>query len=492
MEALSANAANKRTTSTESCRSSETGTRSAADSYVYYSDDDDEYSYTSSNANDDQEEVPVEEGYRFCTTAQAKQFMENTIQEASDLLCIPPEAAVILLRKYKWDGKRLTDEYFSGNKEILVECGVVHRCSGGDLQGKKSTGSCAICMDEDLELFSMDCGHEFCKKCWNAYIAEAVSQGPKCVFTQCPYPKCTEIVTKQEVSKLASGVLDKFEEYQLRSYIQSNWKMRWCPGPSCDCVAVGSSADGLVGEGQCQCGTRFCLQCGDIQHTPATCNMMVLWKEKCQDESETANWMLAMTKKCPKCSTRINKNGGCNHMTCSQCSFHFCWLCMQDWQIHGYERSCNTFELEQAKEKDSKRADAERELERYLHCYNRFQNHSQGQEFAKGELEKFEQKQEENEESDSSFDWNALKDALSQLVECRRVLKYTYVVTYCLVDRPLQRELFEDQQGLLERFTEKLSEISEKDHREIDHAQLVNLTRIVDKYTKSVMVCEID
>jgi len=165
---------------------------------------------------------------------------------------------------------------------------------------------------------------------------------------------------------------------------------------------------------------------------------------------------------------------------------------MQDWSIHGYNRSCNTFELDKANQKDSKRANAERELERYLHCFNRFQNHSQGQEFAKTQSEKFAQEQDEHEKSDSSFDWNALKDALAQLVECRQVLKYTYVVTYCLAEKPVERALFEDHQGQLESFTERLSEITEKDYKTIDRTELVNLTGSVRRYAESVMACEID
>ena len=41
---------------------------------------------------------------------------------------------------------------------------------------------------------------------------------------------------------------------------------------------------------------------------PATCDDMVTWAEKCRNESETANWILANTRKCPKCMTRIEKN----------------------------------------------------------------------------------------------------------------------------------------------------------------------------------------
>jgi len=498
------------------------------DSYVYDNNDDDDntsdYSYTSLHDDDNDglrdnwnarvvaANHAAASPYRFWNLAQVRQSMQDTVQEyATDFLGIPPEAALVILRKYQWDGKKLLGAYYAAEpRQIWTECGVLHRCLAAAADAKddgsnrkkktdKSTGFCSICLEDDLgpnELFHMACGHEFCYTCWNGYLSQAVTgEGPACVDARCPNSKCTEIVTEVEVTKLTLPTsLAKYQGFELRSYVESNNRMRWCPGKACDAVAVAAlTADGFHGEGQCPtCMTRFCLGCGDMRHTPASCKMMDFWTDKNHSDSESANWILAKTKKCPKCCTRIDKNGGCNHMTCSQCKHHFCWMCMQDWNKHGYNSSCNAFDVQKAQSKDPRAVSTERELERYLHCYSRFHNHAQGQDFAQSSLDKFKELQDEKRKSDSSFDWEALGDALAQLVECRRVLKHTYVVTYCMEKNPVQQALYEDHQGQLENFTERLSRITEKEYTTIDRAELINLTSSVQRYTKSLMDLNID
>jgi len=46
-----------------------------------------------------------------------------------------------------------------------------------------------------------------------------------------------------------------------------------------------------------------------------------------RNESLVAEWKRRNTKQCPNCRTPIEKNGGCNHMTCKQCGCNFCWIC---------------------------------------------------------------------------------------------------------------------------------------------------------------------
>lgn len=46
------------------------------------------------------------------------------------------------------------------------------------------------------------------------------------------------------------------------------------------------------------------------------CYMWVLWDKKCKDEFEIVNWFIVYIKFCLKCYKLVEKNGGCNLVSC--------------------------------------------------------------------------------------------------------------------------------------------------------------------------------
>src|SRR3989344_8798860 len=70
---------------------------------------------------------------------------------------------------------------------------------------------------------------------------------------------------------------------------------------------------------------RFCFNCLKDPHSPVPCKMVNEWMEKCEGEGETFKYISANTKDCPKCGSPVEKNGGCNLMTC-RCGTFFCWV----------------------------------------------------------------------------------------------------------------------------------------------------------------------
>jgi ariadne-1 len=173
-----------------------------------------------------------------------------------------------------------------------------------------------------------------------------------------------------------------------RAYVDDSPNLRWCPAPNCEfaieCNMGASSAsssrtaakrrkrdgprDHIVPTVKCLCGQSFCFACGYEGHAPADCDVVKLWVRKCEDDSETANWIQANTKECPKCSSTIEKNGGCNHMTCRKCRYEWCWICAGPWSEHGNSwYNCNRYDEKSGTDARDTQAKSRVSLERYLH-----------------------------------------------------------------------------------------------------------------------------
>jgi ariadne-1 len=162
---------------------------------------------------------------------------------------------------------------------------------------------------------------------------------------------------------------------------------------------------------------------------------------------------------------------------------------MGDWTDHGANTGgyykCNKYDEDiggsSSGDDLTDAAKAKRELDRYLHYYKRFHAHAEAQKFARKQLKETENRMVLLQESSDDVKWSDvefLKTANEQLVECRRVLKYSYVFAYYLKPQfEMQKQRFEHHQEMLERFTETLSELSEKPLAEMDRTDVVNKVR---------------
>ena len=85
------------------------------------------------------------------------------------------------------------------------------------------------------------------------------------------------------------------------------------------------------------------------------------------------------------------------------------------------------------------------------------------------------------------IDVQFLKQAVEQVIECRRVLKYTYVLGYFLEDLTQEKRLFEYHQEMLEKHTETLHHYTEMSLDNLDRTQVINLTRVAEKFMSSLL-----
>jgi len=264
------------------------------------------------------------------------------------------------------------------------------------------------------------------------------------------------------------------------SYVDNSaGRVKWCPAPNCGNAVTSEMIKGMIVK--CSCGYRFCFSCHREAHAPASCDQVKLWEKKCRDDSETLHWKYANTKECPKCDTAVEKNGGCNHMTCRQCKHEWCWVCIRPWKGHNDYYNCNKFlkpekntvssvaKLFKSGSKDKARLREEEKerhriaLERYLHFYERYTNHARSSELEQQLRIRADTIMIEIQQSEATTSSEVLyiREGTEVLLECRRALKFTYVVAYYLPESGTEKELFEYLQEDLEKITEQLSEVLE-------------------------------
>ena len=111
----------------------------------------------------------------------------------------------------------------------------------------------------------------------------------------------------------------KYQQLITNSFVQCNRLLRWCPGPDChNAVKVQHVEARPV---KCRCGHLFCFSCGENWHDPVKCQLIKKWIKKCDDDSETSNWISANTKECPKVGLSSSSQTKLHKMSQSKSKF---------------------------------------------------------------------------------------------------------------------------------------------------------------------------
>ncbi|KAH7664979.1 E3 ubiquitin ligase RBR family protein [Dioscorea alata] len=441
---------------------------------------------------------------------------KEDLRKVMELLALSEQHARTLLIYYRWDVERIFELLEQRGKEKLFsEAGVtiIDKSNVIGLLNSSQTVNCSICFEDVTQnsVTEMDCGHSYCNDCWTEHFIVKINDGQSRRI-RCMAPKCTAVCDEAIVRTLVSArhpdIADRFDRFLLESYIEDNNKVKWCPSiPHCG-NAIRVEGD-ICCEVECTCGIQFCFSCLSEAHSPCSCQMWELWTRKCQDESETVNWMTVNTKPCPKCHKPVEKNGGCNLVACI-CGQAFCWLCGgatgrdHTWSsIAGH--SCGRFKEDIAKRTER----ARRDLYRYMHYHNRYKAHTDSLNQESNLKESIQEKIAVSESKQSKIkDYSWVMNGLSRLFRSRRVLSYSYPFAFYMFgdelfkdemtpqERDMKQNLFEDQQQQLEANVEKLSMFLEKEFQTFSDdevldtmSHVINLSNVVDKLCKQMYQC---
>ncbi|KAI1288003.1 E3 ubiquitin-protein ligase ariadne-1 [Halotydeus destructor] len=451
----------------------------------------------------DEEEEYEEENYKTISGDKVVALMDRVIDDVHSISGLPRIVIRLLLSHVRWDKEILMEKIYSDDvdrmyKDTKVSKTIqIHESVSGSPPKKarlfgssdSSTEDCQVCYLEfnPKELSGVGCGHAFCKDCWMQYLKTKVEdEGSDRLL--CPALNCDALVDDIVVLNLLCDQKARRKYYKLiaNNFVSFNKRLRWCPGTECgNVVEILDLSKATSTAAKCNCGQTFCFSCGSEWHEPVMCKYLKKWKHKCEDKdnTETLNYIFSHTKDCPNCKVVIEKNGGCNHMTCKKCCHEFCWLCghpmKHDLQAMG-RHNCNSYIDD---EKEKKAENAREQLKRFLHYCNRYMNHNQSRKFESKLYAVVEDRMKELQTTYnmSYIEVQFLKYAVDTLCRCRQTLMYTYAFAYYL-DKNNQQMIFEANQQDLENATEKLSGYLERELTDDDMLSIKTIVQDRFKY----------
>ena len=224
------------------------------------------------------------------------------------------------------DNQNTKDELILIQKEEKIECDICNEMFIVDKNNKVE-----------------ECGHAFCSSCWFDFLSVNIKEN-KLPSIKCLDYNCRVKLTDEFIINLLGSdqnLIQKYKRYKLELEIINDPNKKLCPYPNCDSFL--ELIDIRNKDVTCKNNHTFCFECLKKPHGKLPCNENL---DKNLIEYAKNNFV----KKCPKCSIITEKNGGCNHITCTKCGYQWCWLCNNECNLnHFKEGKCKGFQFFQPK-----------------------------------------------------------------------------------------------------------------------------------------------
>ncbi|KAI5239014.1 hypothetical protein E4T43_07035 [Aureobasidium subglaciale] len=152
-------------------------------------------------------------------------------------------------------------------------------------------------------------GHNTCRTCYFQHVQVEIDSN---MWDQISCPECSVKLVYDEVKYMSDTEhFTKYDEAAFRSAMSLDEEFRYCMSPSCD---SGQNHPGGIAEPIfcCQkCRHKHCVSCGVNWHEDQTCEeFKQASQQRIQDEEESNNRVDQISKPCPGCNSRIEKNDG--------------------------------------------------------------------------------------------------------------------------------------------------------------------------------------
>lgn len=183
--------------------------------------------------------------------------------------------------------------------------------------------TCPVCFDQvTAPAICLPCGHSWCRSCLERYLASAVDGKIfplKCLGGEATCQERIPLTIAQDILPL--HVIQSVVHSAFLSYVHARPQTyQSCPTPDCRQVYRTAGRGTTV---QCpSCLLRICPVCNVEEHVGFACTDVF------GGDARLRQWVKEHdVKSCPNCRAFIERAGGCNHVTCTHCKAHICWVC---------------------------------------------------------------------------------------------------------------------------------------------------------------------
>lgn len=193
---------------------------------------------------------------------------------------------------------------------------------------------CAVCLTEAENPVFTRCNHVYCIECFES-LCTAAGSGEKDFSISCygDMGKCQVVFGLEELHEiLSSRAFEDILEASFASHIQRHPQtFCYCPKPDCGMIYRATST--MKFSTCAKCLTVTCTSC----HNPHEGKTCAEYKDEASGDYEAREKVKKELgiKDCSKCKTPIEKIGGCNHIMCSGCRAHLCWVCLKAFSESG-------------------------------------------------------------------------------------------------------------------------------------------------------------
>jgi len=213
---------------------------------------------------------------------------------------------------------------------------------------------CCLCYSIRNLTIAFSCDHYVCLPCFKNYAISSLNQrkfifDPNIGYTLgCPAQCTNTLITNLHIFNLMDKIdYEKYKTFACEEFVLYNGGVL-CPTLGCGCGLL------IEGDGRkisCPfCKKVFCRRCkrrwpdenhclcdeedansinnsNNLSRPISFLTQLFNFRRTYENDGKLNN-----IKKCPKCRTKIEKNGGCNAITCSRCGFVFCWICETEFR----------------------------------------------------------------------------------------------------------------------------------------------------------------